>query len=407
MDVFVARQPIYDENRKVRAYELLYRENLENFFREDMSPSKTTAMLLTNSYLSIGIENLLDKETLGFINFDSKLILNKIPLLLDNKQVVIEILESVNPTKEIIDSLKELKSHNYTLAIDDFIYKSSHQEIAEIVDIIKVDFLKNSKEEIEIISKFWNNKCLLAEKVENEYMFRYAKNLGYSLFQGFYFSKPIILKGKHLQENYNIYLKILGELSQPEPSYDAISKAIESDVAITYKLLKLVNSKFSLLSKVHSIKHALAIMGIQEIRKWLSLIMVRDFSEDKNSKILQTALIRSKFSDQICDKSYVFKQKKQELTLLCLISKLDLLLNQDMKKILKSLPVEEQIKSALLLDSNSELFPIYELILNYENGKWEQCEKISRNNGINPDFLPIMYFESIKWTNELLEYIDF
>lgn len=152
MDVFVARQPIFDRNKAVVAYELLYRDSAANFFNSEIGATKATSILLSNSYFNFGIEMLLEDKR-AFINFDKVLIKNEVPLLLDKSKIVVEILEDVIPDKNFMTKLKELKNSGYTLALDDFTIDYPYKEIIEIVDIIKVDFMLSSKEDIKKLSK--------------------------------------------------------------------------------------------------------------------------------------------------------------------------------------------------------------------------------------------------------------
>ncbi len=405
MEVFVARQPIFNKNKQVVAYELLYREGSKNFFDNSISSTKATSIVLANSYFSIGIDNLIGNNK-AFINFDKKLIHNDIPLIFDKNTIVIELLEDIIPDRKFIDKIKELKSFGYTIALDDYIYSYPYDELVELCDIIKVDVLHNSIYDLERIVKKWTNKKrkFIAEKVETNEIFHLLKNIGYDYFQGYFFSKPVVIKGRGIKGNKIHYLRILEELNRKEPSLEKMSKIIEYDVSMAYKLLRLVNSKFTLISEVTSIKHALAMLGLKEIERWLSLIMIQDFGKNSPNEIIKISLFRSKLGGFLAENS-IHKNRKDEIMLMGLVSTIDAILEQPMEIILKKLPLSEDVKNALL-QKESLFSDIYNFIINYEKGYWEEVSRYAKQLNITLHTLPRFYFESIKWADELFEYIN-
>ncbi|SHG89381.1 EAL and HDOD domain-containing protein [Tepidibacter thalassicus] len=404
MEVFVARQPIFNKYKEVIAYELLYRDGNKNFFDKSISSSKATSILLTNTYLSIGIENLIgDKK--AFINFDKKLIDMDIPFILNNNIVVIELLEDIIPDKNFIDKLKKLKLSGYTIALDDFVC-GHHEELIEFCDIIKVDFLQNTSTDIEYIIKKHkkNNKKFIAEKIENNEVFNYAKDLGYDYFQGYFFSKPTTIKGKNLLSNKSYYIDIMNELHKKEPCYNKITQTIEQNVKLTYNLLKLVNSKFTAVNKIYSVKHALTMLGLNEIEKWISLIMIQNFSHNKPNEIFKISIFRSKFGELLAENS-IYKNRKHEIMIMGLLSVIDIILEQPLETILKKLPLANDIKDAML-KKESIFNNMYNLIIEYEQGCWKNVSKYAQKLKIDINKLPDIYFKSIKWADELYEYTN-
>ncbi|SHJ75608.1 EAL and HDOD domain-containing protein [Tepidibacter formicigenes] len=404
MEVFVARQPIFNRYKEVVAYELLYRDGSKNFFDNSISSSKATSILLINSYFSIGIENLIGGNK-AFINFDKKLIETDIPLIFNNNTIVIELLEDIVPDKNFVEKIKKLKSKGYTIALDDFVYDYPYNELVELCDIVKVDFLSNSKEDIVNIIKKWkkDNKKFIAEKVETDEIFKWAKNIGFDYFQGYFFSKPKIVKGKCMKINNIHYIHILKELNKKDASYNKITKIIENNVNITYKLLKLVNSKFTFVNEIYSVKHALTILGLKEIERWISLIMIQDLSNNSPDEIFKLSIFRSKFGELLA-KNSIYKNRKYEIMLMGLLSVIDNLLEEPMEKILKTLPLGIDIKKAML-KKESIFSDIYNLIIEYEKGSWSEILNYTKKLNININKLPNIYFKSIKWSDELFEYI--
>ncbi|MFZ5969821.1 MAG: EAL and HDOD domain-containing protein [Bacillota bacterium] len=406
MEVFVARQPIFNKDKEVVAYELLYRDGNRNFFDNSVSSSIATSILLVNSYFSIGISNLVGQSK-AFVNFDKELIHRDIPMIFNKDIIAIELIENIVVDQAFLEKIKEMKAAGYTIVLDDFVYDYPYKELVELCDIIKVDMLLNDRENIKTIIDTWNDgkKTFLAEKVENDEVFRWALEMGFQLFQGYFFSKPVIMRRKKFKENSTKYIQILQELNCEEPSFDRIANVIEYDVGLTYKLLRLVNSKFTLIKEVHSIKHALAILGLKEIERWISLIMVQEMGNDKPSELVRIALLRSKLGELLALHSS-FRDRKYEVMLMGLMSIVDAILETPMEEVLKELPLSEDIKNTML-GRNSVFFDLYQLMLLYERGLWEDVGRYAQKLDVDDKILPELYFDAIKWADELMAYMDY
>lgn len=400
MEVFIARQPIFDIEYNVFAYELLYRKNEFNFFDQSIGSDVATSILLMNSYYTFGIETLVG-DGMAFINFDKQLIESEIPMLLDCKKIVVELLEDIVPTGKFLAKVVKLKENGYTIAIDDYIESYIHDEVVELSDIIKIDFLANTEAEIIRIVNRWKprGKILLAEKVETQEIFEWAKKVGFSLFQGYYFSKPILMKGKDVKTSPYQYIKILQELNIDEPDYRRISGIIETDVSLTYKLLKLVNSKFSSNKQITSIHHALTILGISPFEKWFSLAMVQTLSQEKPSELLKVSMTRAKFMELLAINSGL-KPFAHQAMLIDLLSAIDGLLEKPMDLVLDELPLSEDVKSTLLL-LPSKFSKIYSLVLLFEKGEFEEALQLNQFNQISSMSIADCYYEAVGWAEEL------
>ncbi len=400
MDVFIARQPIFDRDQNVIAYELLYRTGEMNFFDGSVSSNVATSILLMNSYFSFGMENLLGEEK-AFINFDKHLIEADIPRLLNKELVVIELLEDIVPDPPFIEKVLSLKKEGYTIALDDYVEGYEYDQLTEIVDIIKFDFFENTQDQIAKLVKKWKRKgkILLAEKVETREVYDWAKDIGFDYFQGYFFSKPSMMKSKKLDDNAFQYIQLMEELNKKEPNNGSISKIIETDVILTYKLLKLVNSSFSLSSQVNSINHALAILGSTAFEKWLSLAMVQNLSANKPSELTKSSMIRSAFMGNIA-KETSMKNKLDEINLTGILSVLDALLDKSMEEIVETLPLSKDIKSALLFEASPYL-PFCQLAFSYEKGDFEGLTSICESINYDYEKLPQAYFAAVKWAEEL------
>jgi EAL and modified HD-GYP domain-containing signal transduction protein len=377
MDIYIARQPIFDKDYQIFGYELLYRDSFENAFSGDLSDNVATSLLLLNSYFTFGMDNLIGKNK-AFINFDKHLIMHDVAQLLDQKSVVVEILETVEPDQAFIDKLVKLKEKGYTLALDDYVLGSAQEEIVDVVSLVKVDFMENTQEDIEKLVKDLKSKkiTLLAEKVETKEVFEWAKDQGFDLFQGYYFEKPSIQRKKRLDENGMLYVRLMGELNVEEPDYKKLSNIILTDVGLTYKLLKVANANAKPVSPIRSITQALAVLGTKRFRKWLSLAMVQNMSNQETNELVKYALIRSALLQSIANHSG-FKQHSEEVSLLGILSILDGVLQMDMSKALESLPIDQVLKDTLL-NQDTLYSPIMQLCYAYEKGNFEYVEEASK-----------------------------
>lgn len=405
MDVFVARQPIFDRDNNVVAYELLYRNSSNNFFDYTISSNMATSILLLNSYFSFGIDNLINDE-LTYINFSKSLIENDIPLLLNEKNIIIEVLETIKPDLFFINKIKFIKENGYKIALDDFTYYYPYDELIELADILKVDFIKNTKAEIlHIYTKYKEQgKVLLAEKVETHEEYLWAKKLGFDLFQGYFFSKPVILKRNILPDSAYQYFRIISKINTDEPDFKEIAAIIETDVSLTYKLLKLINSRFTLVNNVSSVQHGLAILGIDAFSKWLNLAIIQNISTHKTPEIIKTALIRSRFMEIVASGSYL-KKHKAELIMIGILSIIDVLLGMSMEDVLNELPLNLEIKNTLL-GKKTQCSVVYDMIKLYEQGEFKSLLPLCSIINIEINKLPEIYCKSVKWADELFEYMQ-
>lgn len=405
MDIFVARQPIFNNTMDVVGYELLYRDSDQNFYNSSINSNVATAILLMNTYFHFGIENLIGDAT-AFINFDAHLIKADIPQLLSTKNVVIEILEEIVPDPIILEKFRQLRRDGYTIAIDDYIVDYPHQDVLPFCQIMKIDFIKNSREQIKsILTKYRKQgKLFLAEKVETRDDFEWAKNQGFEYYQGFFFSKPTMLKSKELNVSSSQYVRLLEALYEKEPDYRKISKIIEIDVVLTYKLLKLVNSNFSLGTQITSIHHALSILGIDAFTKWLTLAMVQNLGKVTSSEVVKVSMIRSKMLELMAASSSMLRGHEDEMSLLGILSVIDVMLQRPMEEIVIELPLSTELRKTFLRQESLYLYP-YELCLAYERGDFKHIDT-SADDASYINELSRHYIEAVRWADELFSYMD-
>ncbi|MCT8140463.1 EAL domain-containing protein [Anaerobacillus sp. CMMVII] len=405
MDIFVARQPILTKEENVIGYELLYRNSEQNYFSEIDGDVATTDVLL-NSFLGIGNEQLSSGKKL-FINFTRNLLLKKVPTLFSPEKIIIEVLEDIEGDEEIIAKIAELKKLGYTIALDDYLLKESNINLLPYADIIKIDFLtttKKQRQSIGKIAKLYKAK-LLAEKIETREDFEVALEEGFEYFQGYFFSKPMVVSTTDIPFQAYGHFKILKELNKPEPDIDKIVSLIEYDLSLSYKILKIVNTlAYYTKVKITSIKQAIIILGLNELVRWFTIISLKE-QQSKTplaKEILAQSLIRGKFAEQFGSKLFG-DRRKAECFMLGMFSLLDAILQRPMENVLETLPLSDAVKNALVKET-SELRVIIEVIEAIEKADWEKLN--AHLEGSSPTEIASYYEKSISWTNEIIDNLN-
>jgi EAL and modified HD-GYP domain-containing signal transduction protein len=404
LKTIVARQPILNIVNKTIAYELLFRSfNGQNSAVFDDGNVATTEVL-KNLLINFGVEKLSGGKRV-FINFTNELILGKFPELLRKDEVVIEILEDIYDSEETIKAIKELKKSGYTFAIDDFIFDERKTGILEFMDIVKVDFVKFTKEEIietaKIIKK--QNKILLAEKVETYEDFEFAIKHGFTMFQGYYFLRPEILESNIITTVSSVYLQMIDELNQEEVSFDRLANIAKNDLALSYSILNIVNSvAYYSRNKINSIKTAFARLGLKEGKKIIYFNFLRSMSPiGTPSELLKKSLIRGKQAEKLAVEIGM-RDKKDELFLLGMFSLINIILKKDMVSILEKLPLDMEIQDVLLGKKN-DFSEVFTIIIFNEKNKMEELEVLLDKNNVTIDKFSDIYFESLQWADNIME----
>jgi c-di-GMP-related signal transduction protein len=399
MDAYVARQPIFDTRKKISGYELLFRDQTAKY-DPTIDGDVATSTVLSNSYFSIGMDSLVGDRK-SYINFTQSLLLQKFPLLLPKESTVIEILENVQPTPELVGACNEMAQKGYTFALDDFIYSPELKPLIELAQIIKFDFRLSSLENIQDYLKKiqrHDNLILLAEKIETYEEFQQASEMGFNLFQGFFFCKPELITGKEIPGSQLALLQIMAEVNRPEFDIQKIEPLIAPDVSLAYKLLRYINSAFfAKAQRISSIQQALVYMGEAEIRRFVSLVAMSNLAKGKPGELIRAACIRGKFCE-LLGAVIVQPVKPSELFTLGMFSLIDAILDQPMQKIMKELPLADDIKTALI-ERKGRLIGYLLLAETYEKGQWDQMAKISQVMKIPEEKLPQLYMQACRWSN--------
>jgi EAL and modified HD-GYP domain-containing signal transduction protein len=372
-----------------------------------MSDDQATSSMIDGLLSSLGsnLESIAQSKP-AFINFTQDTLLNRFPLMLPKEQVVVEVLETVKPGKKLLAAIQELKENDYIIALDDYEHQPVWRHFYPFIDIIKIDFTLTSIDEIkqiiEDISDFKHIK-LLAEKIETYNEFNQALDLGFSYFQGYFFSRPEVLHSRSLTPCQITLADIVSEMSKEEPNVDKVAKAFEMDVSLSFKLLRYTQSPiFKREKEISTIKQAIVVLGNQELRRFVSLLFATKYAEGKPQVLTALSLVRARF----CESVTVLTSQNQEQSsafLVGLLSLLDAMLDSTLEDLLDALPLSEHIKTSLT--KNEGTLALYlKLVTCFEQGDWNSAEKISKQLKLDKDDTASKYQEAVNWTYERLSF---
>ncbi|KAF7763285.1 hypothetical protein PUND_b0649 [Pseudoalteromonas undina] len=398
MSVFVARQAILNRNQNVVAYELLFRDSPENCF-PGVSDGQATARLIMENQLNLGTRHITSGKK-ALINIGPESLKLDLCEFLPCKDVVIELLETIEPTDDTYELCRKLFHSNYKLALDDFVYSPQWERFLKLVNLIKFDIRLTPLDEIPLVVnklKKHKNIKLLAEKIETDEEYKLARQMGFDYFQGYYFARPAMIEQKDIHYNYGLVIAIYSEVMKPDPDVKVITGLFELDAALAYKLLRLLNSGvFPLQSQISSLKQALVYLGQARLKKFVSLIVTAHTARTKPIELMQMCVIRARFCELIASK--VAKQVQGEAFLTGLFSLLDAILDKPMDLLVDKLPFPDEIKVALTGEKN-DLYYILETVKAYETGSWWALEKAVSLINLDSAFLPKLYKQAVKWAD--------
>lgn len=393
-DIFIARQPIYDRRLKVYAYELLHRAGSDHNHADVTDGDDATSQVLITALMEIGLPELVGQSR-AFVNLTRQHILNGLPPTLAQDNVVLEVLEDIAPDQELIGALINLKAADYTIALDDFIYHESKHALVELADIIKIDVLDLQGRTLadHVTQLRPTGVKLLAEKVETPAEFDACKALGFDYFQGYFFCKPNIVKGKRTQTSRIAIMQLLTKLQDPNLDFDELQKLVSQDLSLSYRILRYINSAhFSLGKKIESMRHAIILLGINTIKTWVNILAMSSI-DDKPYELILIALIRARMCETLAANTPLSVQNAFTVGL---FSALEAFIDKPLAEILATLPLADELHNALL-DHSGELGQLLSLVLNYERGQWDDFSAAQ----FDVLTLRTAYLDAIRWASEL------
>jgi len=406
MAFFAARQPILDVDKALFGYELLFRNSMENVF-PNVDEEKATSKMIEGLSLDLGLDRISPGK-LAFINFTKTSIIERHPILLPPDQVVVEILESVQPSDEIYASLSHLHSKKYILALDDFIHSPNWERFYPLCQIIKVDCLSINDVQLQAIveiPKRHPHIRLLAEKVESIDVFNDYKALGFTLFQGYFFSKPEVMRSVSLSSSQSLLSSLLKEVSSAEPDLNTIVKLLELDPGLSFKLLRYAQSPiFNRRNKIESIKQAVVMLGKTELERFVTLLFAAKFGEEKPDELIRLSLQRAKFCEFFAERT-AHKDKLSSAFLVGMLSLLDAMLDANLATVISKLPLSTDIKLALIRHQGW-LSDCINLCKDFELANWNEMMAGCNKYGVDYDGMLEAYNESILWADQRLQMIN-
>jgi EAL and modified HD-GYP domain-containing signal transduction protein len=392
-DIYLARQPIYDRRLNVHAYELLYRNGEENSARI-FDGDAATAQVLVNALIEIGLPDIIGASH-AFINLTRYHILEGLPAQLAQDRVVLEVLEDILPSAELIQALQALRAAGFRIALDDFVYSADKQQLMEVADIVKLDLpaLPGGAltEQVKALRAFPVE--LLAEKVETPEEYEYCKALGFDYFQGYFFCRPHIITGRASPSNRMAILQLLATLQDPQLDFGELQTLIARDVSLSYRILRYINSAhFNIGRKIESIQQAVTLLGLKTIRTWVAILAMTSV-DDKPYELILTALIRAHMCESL---AAVAQESTEHAFTVGLFSVLDAFLDKTLDDVLHSLPLSDDLNDALLQHRGC-LGELLRLVLDYERGHWDAVT----DSPLDATTLRDTYLQSIQWANEI------
>ena len=393
-----ARQPIYDQQLKLYAYELLFRPS-EEIFTNEFDGDAATSQVIINAFTETNFDAIFNNKP-AFINFTRNWLKEVPPLPID--QIVVEVLEDIEINEELIRDVQHLSEQGFTIALDDFVLTDESGPLLQIADIVKMDVL-NTEEEclIQTVEKLKEYPLkLLAEKVEDHAMLQKCKDMGFEFYQGFFLSKPENITGTTLQSNQLAILNILSALQRPDITIEEIESLVSQDPALSYKVLKITNSPaMGVQKQVTSVKKAINLLGLNQIKRWASIISLTKLT-NKPDMLFVEALFRAKMCEEIAKRGHL-KEPEMYFTV-GLFSMLDAFFDKPITEILEHLPLTPSVKDAI--ESKKGLAGnILNIVLIHQRGEWKKIPwaKLKEKLNIDDKIIEESQLAAIEWSQDI------
>src|SRR5262245_9072100 len=400
--VCVARQPILDLAGRVYGYELLYR-NSADAIACTTEGDIAGARVLSDAVFALGLDVLTNGKP-AFLNFTRSLLMNGAATLLPQTSMVIEVREDVEVDADVVDMCRNLHNRGFALALDDFVPGSPAEQLMPFASFVKVDVLAiPSAERKKLAGRLVPRGIrMIAEKVETAEIVEESRTQGYRLFQGYYFCRPKTFAASAMPGRHLAYLTLLGALNRDDLGVDELEDLVKHDVSLSYRVLRSVNSwLYGLRHEVTSIRHALVLLGIDQIRKWASVWVLAGLNSTGTQETVSVAILRARCCELVGDQ-LAGAEEGQSFFLLGLCSLLDVVLGRPMKEALGEMPLPAIVNEALLGEKNHARY-VLDAVLAYEQGQWTQATEAMEQLRLSADLLPAVYGDALRWARELLK----
>jgi c-di-GMP phosphodiesterase len=389
-EIFVARQPIFNRRLEVAGYELLFRGGKVS---EALvaSPEGATAAVVLNSFTEIGLERIVGSRT-AWVNVTREFVLSGFAQTMPADLVMLEILEHQLLDDQLIAAVVQLKRQGYRFALDDFEYSTSADPVLPLVDVVKLDILALGRENLsrEIARLKPYGVTVLAEKVETHADHIFCAEAGCDLFQGFFFCKPQLVRGRRVAPSRLPLLQLVAAMHDPAIELSQLDQLIARDLTLSYRLLRYINSSyFGLVSQVRSIRQALALLGVENLKRWATLSVFASI-DDKPPELTVTALVRGRFCERAG--ASIASTSPGELFTLGLFSVIDALMDAPIEEVLAQIPFPGDMRDALIT-RRGQTGRLLDCVTAFEAGDFDRGQAIVPHAGE-------LYVEALAWAND-------
>ncbi|NOY62201.1 MAG: HDOD domain-containing protein [Gammaproteobacteria bacterium] len=392
---YIGRQPIYNRNLKIYGYELLFRSSEENQ-ASVVDADAATSQLISNTFVELGLDRIVGAHH-AFINLTRSFIVGDYPLPAAESQIVLEVLEDIEVDDVLIEALRDLSQRGYRIALDDFIYHERLRPLVEVADLIKIDVLAMDRDTVKrhVTELREYDVELLAEKVETQDELDFCRQLGFDYFQGYFLCHPNIIKGKRLPVGRASVLHLLAQLQDPNVDIDSLEEIISSDLSLSYRLLRYINSAFFALPKrVESIRSAVVYLGVRTIKMWATMSALTGIGEN-SYELLLTSMIRAKMCEGLAQATQ--QAHPETFFTVGLLSALDALLEMPMDEVLAYMPMSDEVAEALTSHSG-EAGHALRCALTYEQADWDRAAFL----WLRPSVITGCYLDAVSWSDKAI-----
>ena len=393
---FVGRQPVLDSAGRTFGYELLYRAGWEN--RAEFMDGNVASATVIDAALTVGLDSLCSGKR-AFVNCTEELLISRDVVLLPVQSAILEILESVPATPEVIQACCELKEAGYMIALDDYVDSAERAVLLQFADVIKLE----PQCAVPEVVRSLRGRCgrgvrFLAEKVETWEQVRSMADAGCDLFQGYFFARPKIIGIREVRPFSASYLRIMRLLSAEHFDFAQVAEALKTEPSLCYRLLRYLNScRFAFRGTIQSLSHALALTGELNFRRWLAVATLAIAGAHACNELLQTALIRARFCELLAP---TVGCREEDLFLTGLLSLFNVVLDVPTEQLVAELAVSAEVRSGLL-GSTTMIGGCRELASAYCSGDWSAVVAIASFAGIDTALLPDIYLKTLAWARDL------